>query len=81
MTLPEDILNNVCMYLSSPTAAIMKPHIQAYEQYSKVISNRFDTMPFVEFMSVNAIYLDFTSKRHLREKNTILNMFLYNQYF
>ena len=33
-------------------------------------------MTFAEFMSVNAIYLDFTSKRHLREKNAILKMFL-----
>ena len=76
MTLPEEVLNKICMYLSSPTAALMKPHIQAYKQFSKVISNRFETMTFAEFMSVNAIYLDFTSKRHLREKNTILKMFL-----
>ena len=75
MTLPEEVLNKICMYLSSPTADIMKPHIQAYEQYSKVISNCFDTMPFIDFMTVNAIYLDFTSKRHIREKKAILKKF------
>ena len=75
MKLPEDILNKICMYLSSPTAALLKPHIQAYKQYSKVISNRFETMTFAEFMSVNATYLDFTSKRHIREKKAILKIF------
>ena len=63
------------MYLSSPTAALLKPHIQAYKQYSKVISNRFETMTFAEFMIVNATYLDFTSKRHIREKKAILKIF------
>jgi hypothetical protein len=76
--LPEEIINKIFMYMSSPTADIMKPHIKAYNQYAKVISNRFDTMPFIEFMSVNAIYLDFTSKRHLRENNQILQMFKWN---
>jgi len=75
MKLPEELLNKICMYLSSPTAAIMKPHIQAYDQYSKVISNRFETMPFIDFMTVNATYLDFTSKRHIREKKAILKIF------
>ena len=79
MKLPEELLNKICMYLSSPTADIMKPHIQAYVRYSRIISNRFETMPFIDFMTVNATYLDFTSKRHLREKNIILKMFL--QYF
>ena len=60
--------------MSSPTAAIIKPHIQAYKQYAKVISNRFEIMSFPEFMSVNAIYLDFTSKRHIRENNKVLQM-------
>ena len=76
MKLPDEILNKIFLYLSSPTADIMKPHIKSYELYSKCISKRFDTMPFVEFMSVNAIYLDFTSKRHLREKSQVLNMFI-----
>ena len=76
--LPEEVINKIFMYMSSPTADIMKPHIKAYNQYAKVISNRFDTMPFIEFMSVNAIYLDFTSKRHLRENNQILQIFKWN---
>ena len=76
MTLPEEVLNKICMYLSSPTADIMKPHIQAYNQYSRIISNRYEIMPFIDFMTVNAIYLDFTSKRHIREKNAILKMFI-----
>jgi hypothetical protein len=76
MKLPEELLNKICMYLSSPTADIMKPHVQAYDQYSRIISNRFETMSFIKFMTVNAIYLDFTSKRHIREKNAILKMFI-----
>jgi hypothetical protein len=76
--LPEEIINKIFMYMSSPTADIMKPHIKAYNQYAKVISNRFESMSFIEFMSVNAIYLDFTSKRHLRENNQILQMFKWN---
>ena len=75
MKLPEELLNKICMYLSSPTAALLKPHIQAYKQYSKVISNRFETMTFAEFMIVNATYLDFTSKRHIREQKAILKIF------
>ncbi len=74
--LPDEILNKIFMYLSSPTVDIMKPHIKAYEKYSKCISKRFDIMSFVEYMSVNAIYLDYTSKRHLREKNQVLKMFI-----
>ena len=74
--LPEEIINKIFMYMSSQTADIMRPQIQAYNLYTKVISKRFDIMPFVEFMSVNAIYLDFTSKRHLREQNTILKTFI-----
>lgn len=76
MKLPDEILNKIFLYLSNPTADIMKPHIKAYEQYSKCISRRFDTMSFIEYMAVNAIYLDFTSKRHIREKNQVLNMFI-----
>ena len=76
MKLPDEILNKVFLYLSSPTADIMKPHIKSYELYSNYIFRRFDTMSFVEYMSVNAIYLDFTSKRHLREKNQLLNVFI-----
>lgn len=74
--LPDEILNKIFLYLSSPTADIMKPHIKAYEQYSKCVFSSFDTMSFIDFMSVNAIYLDYTSKRHLREKKQILNVFL-----
>ena len=77
--LPEEIINKITMYMSSPTADIMKPHIKAYNQYAKVIlSNRFDSMSFIEFMSVNAVYLDYTSKRHLRENNKILQIFKWN---
>ena len=76
--LPEEIINKIFMYMSSPTADIMKPHIQAYKQYAKVISNRFEIMSFPEFMSVNAIYLDYTSKRHIRENNKVLQMFKWN---
>ena len=57
--LPEEIINKIFTYMSSPTADIMRPQMQAYNLYTKVISKRFDIMPFVEFMSVNAIYLDF----------------------
>ena len=78
MKLPDEILNKIFLYLSSPTANIIKPYIKAYEQYSKCVFFNFDTMSFVEFMSVNAIYLDYTSKRHLQEKNQILNMFKWN---
>ena len=76
--LPDEITNKIFLYISSPTADIIKPHIKAYEQYSKCISKRFDTMSFVEYMSVNAIYLDYTSKRHLREHNKVLQMFKWN---
>jgi hypothetical protein len=75
MKLPDELLNKICMYLSSPTADIMKPHVQAYDQYSRIISNRFETMSFIKLMIVNATYLDFTSKRHIREKKAILKMF------
>ena len=74
--LPEEIVNKIFTYISSPTADIMRPQIQAYNLYAKVISKRYELMPFVEFMSVNAIYLDLTSKRHLREQNRILKTFI-----
>ena len=76
--LPDEIINKIFLYISSPTADIMKPHIKSYEQYAKCIFANFDTMSFVEYMSVNAIYLDYTSKRHLREHNKVLQMFKWN---
>ena len=74
--LPDEMLNKIFLYLSSPTADIMKPHIKAYKHYSKCVFSNFDTMSFVEFMSVNAVYLDYTSKRHMRDKKHILKVFL-----
>ena len=75
---PDEILNKIFMYVSSPSAEIMKPYIKSYEQYAKCIFSNFDTMSFVEYMSVNAIYLDYTSKRHLREHDKVLQMFKWN---
>ena len=74
--LPEEIIMKICTYLSSPTADIMKPYIKSYNKYSEWISYRYDTMTFPEYMSVNAQYLDFTSKRHLREPGRILKTFV-----
>ena len=74
--LPDDILSKIFMYLSSPTADLMKPYIKSYKQYEKCVFSNFDTMTLVEYMSVNSIYLDYTSKRHLRERNQVLKMFI-----
>jgi hypothetical protein len=54
----------------------MRPQIQAYDLYAKVISKRYELMPFNEFMYANAIYVDLTSKRHLREQSRILKTFI-----
>ena len=72
---PDEILNKIFMYVSSPSADIMKPHIRSYENYCQMIPPTLGRMDFDEYMMVNAMYLDHTSKRHLRERNQILNMF------
>ena len=72
---PDEILNKIFMYVSSPSAEIMKPHIKSYEKYCQLIPPALGRMDIDEFMMVNAMYLDHTSKRHLRERNQILNMF------
>ena len=74
--LPDEVINRIFSYLSSPTSIIMKPHIESYDNYCGWISERFGRMPFSEYMMVNAMYLDFTSKRHIRENNNILKMFI-----
>ena len=73
--LPDEIINTIFLYMSSPTSTIMKPHIKSYETYCQWIPIALGRMDFDEFMMVNAMYLDHTSKRHLRERNQILNMF------
>jgi len=72
---PDEILNKIFMYVSSPSAEIMKPHIKSYEKYCQMIPPALGRMGFDEYMMVNAMYLDHTSKRHLRERNQILKMF------
>ena len=74
--LPDEILNKLFMYLSSPTAVIMKPYIQSYEKYCEWVSPAYGRMEFDEYMMVNAMYLDFTSKRHIREHKAVLKMFM-----
>ena len=72
---PDEVINVIFSYLSSPTSIVMKPHIESYDNYCGWISEKFDRISFSEYMMVNAMYLDFTSKRH-RETNNILKMFI-----
>jgi hypothetical protein len=73
--LPYEIINKIFMFMSSPTSIIMKPHIKAYAKYCELIPPSLGRMDFDEFMKVNAMYLDHTSKRHIRESRAILKMF------
>ena len=75
ITLPNEVINHLLKYVSTPSSDMMKPYIISYNKYTNWISNRFDCMSFPEYMSVNAQYLDFTSKRHIREKERVLKMF------
>jgi len=75
VNLPDEILNKIFMYVSSPSALIMKPHIKSYERYCELVPPAFGRMDFDEFMMINAMYLDHTSKRHMRERNAILKLF------
>jgi len=74
--LPDEVINIIFSYLSSPTSIIMKPYIESYDNYCGWISEKFDRMSFSEYMMVNAMYLDYTSKRHSRENAKILKMFI-----
>ena len=73
---PDEILNKIFMYVSSPSAEIMKPHIKSYDNYCQLVPPALGRMDFDEYMMVNAMYLDHTSKRHIRERKVILNMFI-----
>jgi hypothetical protein len=73
--LPDEIINKIFMFMSSPTSIIMKPHIKAYEKYCELVPPSLGRMDFDEFMVVNAMYLDHTSKRHIRERRALLKMF------
>jgi hypothetical protein len=53
----------------------MKPHIKSYERYCELVPPALGRMEFDEFMMVNAMYLDYTSKRHMRERYAILKLF------
>jgi len=73
--LPNEILSKIFTSVSSPLADIMNPYIQSYSQYASWFSDRFETVTLAEYMFVNAIYLDYTSKRHIRAQTRILKMF------
>ena len=72
---PDEILNKIFMYVSSPSAEIMKPHIKSYDNYCQLVPPALGRMDFNEYMVVNAMYLDHTSKRHIRERSAILKLF------
>ena len=74
--LPDEILSKIFTYISSDTADIIKPYIKSYEVYSSWFSPRYDRMPFDEYMMTNAMYLDFTSKRHLRDRSQSLKLYI-----
>jgi len=72
---PDEILNKIFMYISSPSAEIMKPHIKSYDNYCQLVPPALGRMDFNEYMVVNAMYLDHASKRHIRERSAILKLF------
>ena len=74
--LPDEILSNIFTYISSNTATIMKPYIKVYNVYSSWVSPRYGRMPFDEYMMTNAMYLDYTSKRHLRDRSQALKLYI-----
>ena len=73
--LPVEIINEIFRYLSHPVADLIRPHINEYEKYQSYLYYRCDIMDFTEFMMVNALYLDQTSKVHIRLRKNILNCF------
>ena len=73
--LPIDIERKIFSYLSHPIADILRSHINEYEKYKSYLCYRCDIMDFTEFMMVNAMYLDQTSKVHIRIRKNILNCF------
>jgi hypothetical protein len=74
--LPDEIINKIFLYMSTPTATIMKPYIKSYETYCQWIPPALGRMGFEEYMMVNAMYLDHTSKRHIRERKFILQLII-----
>ena len=73
--LPAEIINEIFRYLSHPVADLIRPHINEYEKYRSYMYYSHGVMDFTEFMMVNALYLDQTSKVHIRLRNNILNCF------
>ena len=73
--LPIDIERKIFSYLSHPIADILRPHINECDKYKSYLCYRCDIMDFTEFMMVNAMYLDQTSKVHIRMRRNILNCF------
>ena len=73
--LPIEIKREIFRYVSHPIADLIRPHINEYEKYKGYLHYRHDIMDFTEFMMINAMYLDQTSKVHIRFKKNILNCF------
>ena len=73
--LPIEIERYIFRYVSHPVADLIRPHINEYNRYASYLHYRHDIMDFTEFMMVNAMYLDQTSKVHIRFRKNIFNCF------
>ena len=73
--LPLEIQHKIFLYMSHPIADLFRPYINEYNRYGSYLHYRCDIMDFTEFMMINAMYLDQTSKVHIRIRKNILNCF------
>ena len=73
--LPIEIQQKMFLYMSHPIADLIRPHINEYEKYKSYLYYKCDIMDFTEFIVINALYLDQTSKVHIRFRKNILNCF------
>ena len=76
--LPIEIKEKMFRYVSHPISDLIRPHINEYNRYGSYLHYRRDIMDFTEFMMINALYFDQTSKIHIRFRKKIINYFNWN---